>query len=163
MLSGVDFDAQFELLPELMLKQQFTLVKGYEVSGATKGRPLINLPPAELTHALSYKSDSLSDLEILLESTYNWAQNEFPDTNFEAFIPETQSFELIDVSTPPKAYHLINLELRYPLSIHAKGSGFLTFRMENVFSTAYRNYLNSNRFYADEIGRNLLISLTTTF
>ena len=163
MLSGVDFDAQFELFPKLMLKQQFALVKGYELSGATKGRPLINLPPAELTHALSYKSDSLSDLEILLESNYNWAQNEFPDTNFEAFIPETQSFELIDVSTPPKAYHLINLELRYPLSIYAKGAGFLTFRIENVFSTAYRNYLNSNRFYADEIGRNLLISLTTTF
>lgn len=163
MISGVDFDAQYELIPELTIDQQFSLVKGYELAQASNGRPLINLPPARINQGVTYKSTALGHLEMRLESNYTFRQNEFPNTNFEAFIPETQTLELIDVSTPPEAYHLINLELRYPVFMLKKSMSHLSFRIDNLFNTSYRNYLNSNRFYADELGRNLMLSFTTTF
>ena len=161
LLSGIDYNLRYALNSELNFDQQFSLVKGFESGDGAK--PLINLPPPQIVNAITYKIDRLQNLEIRLESAYTWRQNEFPDTNFEAFIPETQTLELIDVSSPPGAYHLMNLEVGYPLLKLGNGLNKLTVRAENLLNTSYRNYLNSNRFYADEIGRNLLLSFTTTF
>ena len=161
LLAGVDYNLRYEFNPAFIFDQQFSLVKGYEsIQG---GQPLINMPPPQIIHGIMYKIDRLQNLEIRLESAFTGRQNEFPDTNFQAFIPETQTLELIDVSTPPKAYHLINLELRYPLLKLGHGLSQFSIRVENLRNTAYRNYLNSNRFYADEIGRNFLLSFSTTF
>jgi iron complex outermembrane receptor protein len=57
----------------------------------------------------------------------------------------------------------MNLEVGYPLLKLGNGLSKIRLRVENMLNTSYRNYLNSNRFYADEIGRNLLLSFTTTF
>jgi iron complex outermembrane receptor protein len=161
LLAGVDYNLRYEFNPAFIFDQQFSLVKGYEsIQG---GQPLINMPPPQIIHGITYKIDRLQNLEIRLESAFTGRQNEFPDTNFQAFIPEMQTLELIDVSTPPKAYHLINLELRYPLLKLGHGLSQFSIRVENLRNTAYRNYLNSNRFYADEIGRNFLLSFATTF
>ena len=161
LLSGVDYNMRYSLNPELIFDQQFSLVKGYE--SGFNGTPLINMPPAQLTNAMTYVYAGMRNLEIRLESSYTWRQNEFPDTNFEAFIPETQTLEIIDVSTPPGAYHLMNLEVGYPLLKLGNGLSKLRLRVENLLNTSYRNYLNSNRYYADEIGRNLLLSFNTSF
>ena len=84
-----------------------------------------------MIHALNY---TYKQIEMRIESDYTWRQNEFPDTNFEAFIPETQTIELIDVSTPPEAYHLMNLTFGGPLNFSENFNFSWTLDIQNVFN-----------------------------
>lgn len=156
-LSGLDMDTQYMVNNNLGFEQQFSLVKGYERATKT---PVINMPPVRIINALNY---SYNEFELRLESQYTWGQNEFPNTNYEAFIPETQTIELIDVSTPPPAYHLINMTFSGPLGLSKQFNTTWALDVQNVFNTSFRNYLNNMRFYADDLGRNILLSITTTF
>lgn len=156
-LRGVDVETRYSINQNLNFDQQLSLVKGHEIQTKT---PLINMPPVNMINALNY---NLKQIQVRLESDYTWRQNEYPNTNFEAFIPETQSVELIDVSTPPKAYHLMNLTFSGPLNIVTHCQASWSLNVQNLFDTSYRNYLNGMRFYADELGRNILLSITTTF
>ncbi|MET0299940.1 MAG: hypothetical protein ABW036_09265, partial [Flavitalea sp.] len=63
-----------------------------------------------------------------------------------------------DYKEPPPAYNLLNLNAAYtfklgqhPLTV---GAG-----VRNLFNVAYREYLNSFRYYADEAGRNVQLRL----
>ncbi|MEY2997821.1 MAG: hypothetical protein RIQ82_1202 [Bacteroidota bacterium] len=156
-LSGLDMDTRVAFNDKLGFEQQFSLVKGYEFETKT---PLINMPPVNMVNALNY---TYKQIEMRIESDYTWRQNEFPNTNFEAFIPETQSTELIDVSTPPEAYHLMNLTFRGPLNFSDSFNISWALDIQNMWDTSYRNYLNGMRFYADDLGRNVLLSITSTF
>ena len=159
-LAGMDLDARVVLNQDITLETQCALVKSYEVA---TGTPLINMPPVNAINTVVYQNQNLPAFELRIESDHTWRQNEYPNTNFEAFIPESQSFELVDVSTPPDAYHLMNLEIRGQLKNLGKSKTILSLRVNNCFNVRYRNYLNSLRFYADDLGRNLLLSLTTNF
>lgn len=159
-LAGMDLDARVVLNQDVALETQCALVKSYEVA---TGTPLINMPPVNAINTVVYQNQNLPAFELRIESDHTWRQNEYPNTNFEAFIPESQSFELVDVSTPPDAYHLMNLEIRGQLKNLGKSKTILSLRVNNCFNVRYRNYLNSLRFYADDLGRNLLLSLTTNF
>ena len=35
--------------------------------------------------------------------------------------------------------------------------------VNNVFNTSYRNYLNSLRYFADELGRNIILQLKLNY
>jgi iron complex outermembrane receptor protein len=65
----------------------------------------------------------------------------------------------VDISTPPNGYHDLGLELNwgpYPLR-SSKISMSLIF--DNLLDVSYRNYLNRLRFYADEVGRNVMLQI----
>ena len=156
-ISGLDIETHYELTENLSLEQQLSGVKSYEIKS---GKPLINMPPVNMVNGVNY---SYNELEMRIESNYTWRQSEFPDTNFEAFIPETQSTELIDVSTPPGAYHLINCSFKGPLKLLKSGKTYWSVTVQNLFDTSYRNYLNGMRYYADELGRVINFSIISTF
>ena len=82
-----------------------------------------------------------------------FAQNEYPNTNFEVVLPD--SIQTVDISTPPDAYHLLN----FNTSVDVSSSLHLGVSVNNVFNTSYRNYLNRLRYYADDLGRNITLQL----
>jgi len=82
-----------------------------------------------------------------------FAQNEFPDTNFEVVLPD--SIQTVDISTPPPGYHLLN----FNASVSINESLHLGLYLNNMFNTSYRNYLNRLRYYADDVGRNITLQL----
>ena len=47
-------------------------------------------------------------MKVSLESYYSFEQTDFPNTNFDIFIPEQNANVTVDVSTPSAAYHLLN-------------------------------------------------------
>ena len=71
------------------------------------------------------------------------------------FIVETDENILVDVSTPPEAYHLLNLRGKVDFSLNTKSKLEVALAVNNLFDTTYRNYLNRQRFFADDLGRNL--------
>jgi iron complex outermembrane receptor protein len=67
-----------------------------------------------------------------------------------------------DFAPPPPAYMLFNLEAGGDLPIQDQQIS-LSAGVNNLFNTAYRDYLNRLRYFADEPGRNIYIRLKFSF
>ncbi|TLP74162.1 TonB-dependent receptor [Maribacter sp. ACAM166] len=154
-LLGVDVDASYTFVTNFRFDHQFSLVKGYD---RNRKEALINMPSVNTKNGLVYQNTEYHNLRLALESQYVFSQNEFPDNNFEVFVPETQTFEVVDVSTPPDAYHLLNFSSNIDFNIGKKSKLTLGLTIDNLMNTSYRNYLNRLRYYADDLGRNLLLN-----
>ncbi len=155
-LLGFDIDNRIKLSDKFELKNQLSLVKGLDRSF---DKPLINIPPVSTRNSLHYALPQANNLKLALESNYVFRQNEFPDTNFEVFLPQTETTELVDVSTPPDAYHLLNFRGNIDIALSEKNIFNIGLTVNNIFNTSYRNYLNRQRYYADDLGRNILLQL----
>ncbi|WP_149272983.1 TonB-dependent receptor [Pareuzebyella sediminis] len=159
-LIGVDIDASVALGSDFRFNHQFSMVKGYD---RTRDEPLINMPPVSTKNELVYENRKLNNLRLAVQSEYVFRQNEFPDTNFEVFIAETQTTEIVDVSTPPDAYHLLGLNSNIDVGLGAHSKLTFGVTVSNLLNTKYRNYLNRLRYYADDLGRNFLITIKMNY
>ena len=97
-LLGVDIDASFSINEKINLNHQLSIVKGYD---NTLNEPLINMPPVNTKNEISYQNKKLQNLKISLQSEYVFAQNEFPNNNFEVYLPITETYEEVDISSTP--------------------------------------------------------------
>lgn len=154
---GLDMDYSIALIPTLTFSQKFSLLKGYERDTET---PLINMPPVNILNELSYNK---SRVKVSLKQHYFFQQNRFPDTNFEVFLPDTETTEIVDVSTPPEAYQLWDLSLNYSFPIFKTKTMGVGLSITNIWNTVYRNYLNRLRYYADDLGRNIMFNTKINF
>lgn len=159
-LLGVDLDMQFQLGEHWELKNQFSFVKGQD---QTQEKPLINIPAANTRNTITYRLPSLKNLKLSVESNYVFRQNEFPDTNFEVFLPQTETTEIVDVSTPPDAYHLLNFRGDIDFALSEKSTLNLGLMVNNIFDTSYREYLNRQRYFSDDLGRNMLLQIKINY
>ena len=121
------------------------------------------MPSASTRNTITYRIPEVKNLKLSLESNYVFRQNEFPDTNFDVFIPETNTTELLDISTPPDAYHLINFKGSVDFAINDKSDLNVGLMVNNLFDTSYREYLNRQRYFADDLGRNILLQLKINY
>lgn len=67
-----------------------------------------------------------------------------------------------DFAPVPQAYTVFNADLATEISVY-NHSWNLSFSIQNIFNTRYRDYLNRFRYYADETGRNLVLRLRVPF
>ncbi|MGI9532682.1 TonB-dependent receptor [Lutimonas sp.] len=155
-LLGFDWDLSYLFAKNFRFNHQFSFIKGYD---RIEDEALIDMPPVNTQNEIVYQNPDLKDLRISLQSNYVFMQNEYPDNNFEVYIPETGTTELVDVSTPPDAYHLLNFSSSITLRSTNKSKFTLGLDITNLMNTSYRNYLNRMRYYADDLGRNILINL----
>jgi iron complex outermembrane receptor protein len=155
-LMGVDVDAEYKVCNNFNITHQLSIVKGYDRS---RDLPLINMPPVSTKNEISYKNEGFKNLKISLQSEYVFAQNEFPNNNFEVYLPVSETTEELDLSTPPPAYHLLNLNMSMDFKTSKKSTLILGLGIANLLNTSYRNYLNLLRFYSDDLGRNFLLNL----
>jgi len=147
---GIDIDASVSLFDNVTFMHQFSLIKGTDIS---RRQALISMPSASTKNSLVYTNLKYHNLKVSLESCYVFAQNEFPDTNFEVVLPD--SIQTVDISTPPPGYHLLN----FNANVSINQSLHLGLYLNNMFNTSYRNYLNRLRYYADDVGRNITLQL----
>ncbi len=159
-LLGVDIDASYNLNKTLKLTHQLSLVKGYERGNDL---PLINMPPVNTKNQISYSNQKLNNLKLSLESEYVFAQNEYPDNNFEVYIPVLETTETLDISTPPNAYHLLKLNGSMDFKVSKTASLKVGLEITNLLNSSYRSYLNLLRYYADDLGRNFLLNLKLNY
>ncbi len=159
-LIGVDVDTSYPINEKLKLNHQFSLVKGYD---RTRDEPLISMPPANFKNEIIYKNSEYNNLRISLRSNLVFRQNEFPNNNFEVYIPQTETYELVDFSTPPDAYHLLNFSSSIDFKTSKKTTLTAGLEISNILNTSYRNYLSRLRLYADDLGRNYLLTLKLNY
>jgi iron complex outermembrane recepter protein len=155
-LLGVDFDATYVFNESFQIKHQSSVIKGVD---KIREEALIHMPPVNITNEIVYYRSQVNNLRLALQSEYVFRQNEFPNTDFEIYIPETETYELVGVSTPPPAYHLLNFNSSVDFDFSEKSSLTVGFQITNMFNIFYRNYLNRMRLFGDDLGRSFLLNL----
>ncbi|GAA3625932.1 TonB-dependent receptor [Flavivirga jejuensis] len=159
-LFGVDLDVHYQYNKHWFASNKSSIVKGHDIS---KDRPLIDMPSFKTVNALSYSNKKWWHFNSELQSELVLAQNEYPNNNFEVYIPTTDEFELLDISTPPPTYHLLHFNSDITLNISQKTNLNIGLRITNILNTSYREYLNRLRYFADDLGRNIMLQLKLNY
>ncbi len=155
-LFGIDLNLNYNITKQFEYNNKSSYIKGKDLSS---DRALIDIPSFKTLNIIRYSNKSWSNFNAEIESEWIFRQNEYPNNNFEAFIPRTNSYVLVDISTPPPAYHILNFRGSFDLKILKDKKVNLAFTINNLVNTPYRENLNRLRYFADEIGRNFTIQL----
>ncbi len=156
LLAGFDVNIDFNIDAKWNLSNTTSYVYGEDVD---QNRPLIDIPAFRTRSGLTYSNKEWLNLNVMLQHQFVAMQNRYPDNNFEAYIPTTDSFELVDISTPPPAYNLFDLSANIDLEISNNVGLNIGAGVDNLFNTNYREYLNRLRYFADDTGRNIFLQL----
>lgn len=125
----------------------------------------VGLPPASLSYEFNveipFLRGSKSDLSI--DANYTFRQFQAPPAvSIRSFIdgnvPVTAATDDFDFLPAPDGYFLLDL---YWKTEYKKFTG--TFRIQNLLNNSYRSYTNTLRYFADEMGRNISLSLNYRF
>lgn len=128
--------------------------------------PLINQPPISTSLTIEWDQGrflGLSSSVLRLRPSYTFEQFQAPRTiPLESLVDGSEEVtldsEIFDVLDPPEGYFLLDLSWNF---------GFKSFTgslaVQNLLNTSYRNYLNDLRYFADEPGRNIILSLNYQF
>jgi iron complex outermembrane receptor protein len=131
---------------------KFSLTKGKDMDS---DEPLINIPAASFRNKVSFIKPSWKNFELGLESKYVFRQNETPENIF-VFSPEQQQEVLLEINTAPDAYHLLAINTSMDFNFN---KSILTVSLigTNLLDTSFRDYLNRQRYFADDLGRNIIL------
>ncbi len=154
-LLGFDTSLYSQWTENWRTDHRFSLVKGkdMDLDGA-----LINIPSANLSNGITFYNPKWNDFKVSLESQYVFRQNEFPENIFVVSPEQNQEVEL-EINTPPNAYHLLGLDAEMKFNINQSNVLSVGLAVSNLLNTSYREYLNRQRYFTDDLGRNFLMRL----
>lgn len=150
-LIGIDAAVYNNWNANIRTDHKFSLVQGTDTETDI---PLINMPPATINNSITYKNKKLKNLILGLESIYVFEQQRFPP-NFLVFSPEQQVEVPLAINKPPPSYHLIAMDMETSYAIKNKNDFKVGLRVTNILNTNYRDYLNRQRYFVDDLGRNI--------
>lgn len=159
-LFGFDFTWQQKLNEAFSFSNKSSLIYGYETRNK---RDLIDIPAPNFRNILQYKNENWHQLGIRLESEFVFQQNNFPDNNFSTFLPSQKTIAIVDISSTPKSYHLLNLQTDVVFHLSKKTDLHISATISNLLNINYRDYLNRLRFFADDLGRNYALQLKINY
>jgi len=150
---GLDFSAQLKISESLKANFTYSYLKGDDLS---RNLPLIYMPPNNIAATIQYEffqpikifSQQLENVTLSIDDNYTFEQTNYPKE--------------IDFTPPPAAYNLVNFKAAADLQMN-KTRWHFTLKVDNLFNTSYRNYLNLQRFFADELGRNVVLGVGFKF
>jgi len=157
-LTGIDVQTNLKIGTNWNESISFSYVNGRDL---TQNSALIDLPPMQLNHKIQYSKKEWYKLLLEVKNEVVFYQPQFPNNNFTTNIPVNNEFVpvVVDISTPPPGYHLLHFYSEIKFTSFSKTKTTLAFSVQNMLNTTYRDYLNRQRFYANEIGRNIQIQL----
>ena len=147
-LQGMDLTAKWSPLKRFDWQVNYSMLRAKNLDSSDW---LIRMPADRIGNIFSYNftdGKKLSAAYISAEYNYVFKQNRTPD---ETFVKQ-------DFKEAPDAYGLVNLDAgtnilvnRLPVTV--------SIGVRNLFNNAYRDYLNSMRYFADETGRNIQLRI----
>ncbi|WP_299274818.1 TonB-dependent receptor [uncultured Psychroserpens sp.] len=159
-LYGIDFSANYEFNDALSLLNKSAYIKGDDLKNDTA---LIDIPAFNTINQIKYTNPKWNGFSASLKSEWVFEQKNYPDYNFETFIASTNQTVLVDISTPPGAYHLLHLysDINFDITKHTKLN--LALSINNLLDTNFRSYLNRLRYFADDLGRNVMLQIQLNY
>jgi iron complex outermembrane receptor protein len=153
-LYGLDGALVYTISKQFNFQNKSSFIIGTDVKNNTS---LIDIPPFQISNTVNYSNKEFYNFYASIESIFMGKQTNFPDFNFTTTLPSGQSV-LVDVSTPPNAYHLVNFKSGARFSLN-NTSFQVNLSVNNLLNNRYRDYLNRLRYFADELGRNFKLQL----
>ncbi len=147
-LIGFDLTATYKLTEQLNITGKYSYLNGHDLSNDI---PLVYMPPNNLYADFSYyipKFEKLQNIEFQINSRLVFEQkNILPSQDFVA---------------PPGSYYLIGLKASAEKQL-SKLRLNMYVRVENLLNETYRDYLNRQRYFADDLGFNLIVGINISF
>lgn len=168
---GADLMAVWNVTNQIKVTPQISLIQASDVTNDDR---LVFIPSNkyELTVRLEEPNQfKLNRFFVESKVRYVTRQNRAPrvitprqirdasDQNINLFSGNSNIFDFMEA---PDGYALLNLSTGFSIS-RDKVRYDIRVAAENVLNTSYREYTNRFRYYADDLGRNFLISLKCNF
>lgn len=147
-IRGLDATVQYDFLSHFTLQSRTTIVRGYN---QTAQDWLIYMPADRFENGVVFNLHEFGVMEepyISVENVTVLRQNRVPPG--------------IDYAPPPAGYSIFNASTGFTTHIR-KHKMQLDFTVSNFTNTAYREYLDRFRYYADNIGINFIIKTKILF
>lgn len=141
---GFDVALNDSITKKIIFSTRLSVVSAYNVS---QQEWLIYIPPARWQNGVKYLLPSKGIIKkpfVSIDGVYVARKNNVPENT--------------DYMLPPAAYFLLQAEAGTYLTL-AKQDMLLTFTVQNMLNTKYRDYLDRFRYYADAAGRNFILRL----
>ncbi|MEX0967643.1 MAG: TonB-dependent receptor [Bacteroidia bacterium] len=147
-LFGVDAAATYKILDHFNTVIKYSFIRGQDISN---NLPLIYMPSNTIYAELNYqlpKIGKFENLELQVNNRYVFEQT---------YLLPNQDF-----TAPPPGYNLAGLKASAEKQSAKMRHNFFI-KMDNLFNVAYRDYLNRQRYFADDLGFNLIIGVSSSF
>lgn len=148
-IQGLEWEWSAPIGPLWTLSNKTAFLRG---ENRLTGEPLIYMPANQTRWAIEYqpslRNRTFSDFFAKLSWEYVGSQNRIPANS--------------DYAPPPPSYGLVHLSTGWNWKA-GETPIMLTLTANNLLNKRYRSYLNRLRYYADEMGRNLILTLKTNF
>jgi iron complex outermembrane receptor protein len=148
LISGVDFDAKYDIVRYLNFTHRTSFLYGRDIS---KNEDLIYMPPVNFSNTITLQSGKLKGIENLYFSI-----------NHIAVLTQQWYPEGVDFTNPPLGYQILNAYAGIDIPFKEQ-SITIIIQGENILNIAYRDYLNRFRYYADNMGRNFSLKIKYQF
>ncbi|WP_405605173.1 TonB-dependent receptor [Polaribacter sp. Asnod1-A03] len=159
-LYGIDVTWQQNIGEAFTFHNKSSLTFGFDTK--TK-RDLIDIPAPNFKNSLEYRNKNWHQLGVRLESELVLKQTNYPNNNFTAYLPTQDTYEIVDISSTPPSYHLLNIHTDAVFHLSKKTDLQIALSVTNLLNTNYRDYLNRLRYYADDLGRNYSLQIKINY
>lgn len=155
---GIDFDAKLNIHKNFTYNGRFSYVHGKD---ETNDQPLILMLPPNFANSLEFEKKEWNNFYFKVENQTVLHQSQFPIYNptIKIFENGVEVDKTLDLSTPPPSYSLWNLQT----GIDFFKNFSVGLKISNIFNNNYNDYLNRMRYFASEIGRNIIFNLKYNF
>lgn len=151
---GLDLSSQFTISHSFFGLLKYSFLRGEDIKN---GEPLIFMPPNSLFGSLTYRAHKT----IKLTNGLKMEDSEIEITNRLVFEQGNITTEQ-DFVAPPPTYVLFGLKVSTKLIFpNYKIRGFA--KADNLFNVTYRDYLNRQRYFADDMGISISFGLNAKF
>ncbi len=170
--AGIDASVNYQIISSLAWQTKLSYLRAKDTKNNDE---LPYIPANNIATGLRYEKDKWIGLDepfARVEVAYTAKQRHAPRTiAIEELFAAAQKDENIfandprafDFLPPPDAYTLVNLEAGFSKNVGDASAFQLRLAVNNLFNVSYRNYTNRLRYFADEPGRNFIISLKYNF
>ncbi|WP_179345101.1 TonB-dependent receptor [Winogradskyella ursingii] len=155
-LYGLDLSASYTILDSVDITNKTAYTVGNEIKS---GIDLIDIPAFNTRNTITYRNDKWHQFSFALSNEWVFEQNNFPNNNFETTLASSGETVLVDISTPPPAYNLFHLYSDITFDTSENTTLNVALSVNNIFDIEYRAYLNRLRYFADDLGRNIMLQL----
>lgn len=151
-LSGIDLSWDYRLATGLLLESKTSLLYARNLDTDDY---LIYMPANRFDNSLRYEFASgnggkLTDTYLSVGGVYVAKQRRTPEKTEQDFAPAPDGYFLLQAEAGTTIHFG-----KQPVEVGITGN--------NLLNTAYRDYLNKQRYYADELGRMLLLRVRIPF
>ncbi len=155
---GVDADAELRFTDLLKLNSSFSALRGDDLGNQ---EPLILMMPTSWRNAIEWKSEKWGNLFVKLENETVFQQKRYPIRNQNVDFIENGTLVTreIDYSATPESYSIFNAAFGFNVLKNMN----INFRVNNIFNTHYKEYLNRLRYFMPEPGRNFVATVQFKF